>query len=117
MEDVLTPRVGTVLKLNITAILLTSRGIHLNDNSVDYTMSFYVEERPNRILQYRKGNPCIKAGSDDDNYIVIVPTRQLGAGTYWMKIKVEVPDNDVPDAVEGGIRTEVAKIEITDVLP
>ena len=43
---------------------------------------------------------CIKV--DDKNYIIPIDSAILGAGTYYVTLKVEIPDSDFKD----GIRVE-----------
>ena len=97
MEKVLTPSVGTELKLNITAEL--GNGLHLAD--VNFTAIFY--SSPRRSEMFTKED-MVKV--DDDNYIAVIDTAKLGDGEYMMKLTAEIPDADCDD----GFRTEVVKV-------
>lgn len=97
MDNILPPSVGTELKLNVTADL--GNDLHLSD--VDFIARF----------SNGFGNPVTIEKKDmkkydDDNYIAVVDTNIAGAGEYWMKLTVELPDNDCED----GFRTEVVTV-------
>jgi hypothetical protein len=45
---------------------------------------------------------------DSDNYIVLVDTNIVGAGSLKCKVTAYIPDSDFPD----GLRTEVAMSDV-----
>ena len=97
MDNILPPSVGTELKLNVTAEL--GNDLHLSD--VDFFARF--------SNQYGKSVTIEKKDMkkyDDDNYVAVVDTKIVGAGEYWMKLTVKLPDADCED----GFRTEVVTV-------
>lgn len=100
MEKVLTPSVGTKLKLNVHADV--GSGLHMSD--VEFECMFYTNNASRRSLTVKKSE---MAKVDDDNYIAVVDTAVVGAGGYMMKFSAYVPDSDC----EGGYRLEVVRLD------
>lgn len=94
---------GSQVKVLVTAEL--DEGWHLSD--VDFSVSIYNEDDPEKAHLFTKSN-CIKV--NDDNYVVLVDTTELGIGTYAGRLMVFIPDTDYP----GGTRTEITHLD-TDV--
>lgn len=97
MNNVLPPSLGTELKLNVNADL--GNGLHLSD--VDFTARFYSSFGKSITIDKKDMKKL-----DDDNYIAVVDTKKVGTGEYWMKLTVQIPDEDCED----GFRTEVVTI-------
>lgn len=92
------PLVGTKLKLNV----------HI-DPIGELTMKDYNFEV--EVFCSSK-QPIIIAKEDaiqvdDNNYIVLVDTNEVGAGSLKCKVTAQIPDGDFPD----GLRTEVVCID------
>lgn len=97
MNNVLPPSLGTELKLNVNADL--GNGLHLSD--VDFTARFYSSFGKSITIDKKDMKK-----QDDDNYIAVVDTKKVGTGEYWMKLTVQIPDEDCED----GFRTEVVTV-------
>ena len=95
--NTLPPSLGTELKLNVNAEL--GNNLHLAD--VDFTATFYTQMRRSEVFAKED---MVKV--DDDNYIAVIDTTNLGTGEYMMKLTAEIPDADCED----GFRTEVVKV-------
>lgn len=91
------PSLGTVLKLAVTAEL--GNDMHLKD--VDFRCTFYSTGITSRRLKVAKEEML---EIDDDTYLAVVDTAQVGTGQYWVRLEADVPDSDVPGT---GLRTEV----------
>lgn len=85
--------IGSKKKINVFAEL--GNGLHLSD--VNFRVRIFTQTRH---ADYQK-DELIKV--DDDNYLCKVDTTKLGAGEYWVKLYVDMPDADFED----GIRPEV----------
>lgn len=97
--DDMAPVVGTVLKINVTAVL--SGGLHLED--VDFECEFYSETIGTKKVTVKKAQ---MAYVDVNNYLAVVDTKEIGTGWYWCLLTVMIPDNDV----ESGYREEMIRI-------
>lgn len=91
------PAVGTKLKLNVTATFNDNRDLTLKN--VDFDIVVYTGHNSRT---YTKDELIPE---DDNNYIVLVDTDEVGAGEYHMKLVARIPDADFAD----GIRTEVVR--------
>ena len=100
MDKVLTPSVGTKIKLNVHADV--GSGLHLSD--VEFECMFSTNNARHRFLTVKKSE-MVKV--DNDNYIAVVDTATVGAGGYMMKFSAYVPDGDC----EGGYRLEVVRVD------
>lgn len=85
---------GTEVKINIHAEPID--GLHMED--YDFEAEFYVYTNKSIIINKED---LIKI--DADNYVALVDSTLLGAGTIYAKIVAEIPDDDFDDAH----RTEV----------
>lgn len=97
MDNILPPSVGTELKLNVTADL--GNDLHLSD--VDFFARFSNPLGKSVTIEKKDMKKY-----DDDNYVAVVDTKIVGAGEYWMKLTVKLPDADCED----GFRTEVVTV-------
>lgn len=97
--DDMAPVLGTVLKINVTAVL--SGGLHLED--VDFECDFYSSNVGTKTLNVKKSD---MSRVDADNYLAIVDTKEIGTGWYWCLLTVMIPDNDT----EEGFRQETIRI-------
>lgn len=75
---------------------------NLNLGNLDFKCSFYV--LPNKSLEVLKSQ-MIK--QDNDNYIALVDSKQIGLGNLKCKVTVNIPDSDFNDL----LRTEVVIID------
>ncbi len=97
MNNTLPPSVGTDLKLNVTAEL--GNDLHLSD--VDFFARFGNLYGKSVTIEKKDMEKY-----DDDNYVAVVDTKIIGAGEYWMKLTVKIPDADCKD----GFRMEVVTV-------
>lgn len=100
-RKVMTPSVGTILKIVVTADI--GNGMHLSD--VDFSCAFFPNKYPNKRVNVTKDEMTI---IDDDNYMAIVDSKIIGEGDYRCRLTAEVPDDNIPD----GIRTEVVEFPV-----
>lgn len=88
---------GTELKINVNVKPIGNT--HLSD--CDFICTFFVNSNKTVV---KKKEDMIKM--DDDNYIALINSEDLGAGTIKMTIKVLVPDS----AFEDNYRTEIETV-------
>jgi hypothetical protein len=88
---------GTELKINVNVKPIGST--HLS--ACNFTCTFFVSSNKTVV---KKKEDMIKI--DDDNYIALINSEDLGAGTIKMTIKVLVPD----PAFEDNYRTEIETV-------
>lgn len=100
MKDFLPPSLGTVLKIAVTAEL--GNDMHLKD--VDFRCTFYCTSIVTKRVTVAKEDMTML---DDDTFLAVVDTKQVGAGQYYARLEVDVPDTDVS---ETGLRREVVTI-------
>lgn len=86
--------IGTELKLRINVKPID--GIHLSE--CDFTCSFYVTS--SKTVALNKEDLIMV---DNDTYLALINSEDLGVGAIKMNIKILVPDNDFPNKV----RTEI----------
>jgi hypothetical protein len=91
--------IGTELKLNIHIEPIET--ITMDD--YDFEVEVYCS--PKRPVMATKAE-MIRV--DSDNYIVLVDTNIVGAGSLKCKVTAYIPDSDFPD----GLRTEVAMSDV-----
>lgn len=89
---------GTELKLSVK---IDQIGDYSMDD-YDFTVEAYCS--PKKTISCKK-EELIRV--DQDNYIILIDTEVLGAGTIKAKIIAEIPDGDFSD----GLRTEVKIID------
>lgn len=100
--------IGTDIKLNINIEPIGDQ--HMSD--FDFKVEAYCN--PNKVLTISKEQaiPSFEEGDDGssfaDNYIIIVPTSDVGPGTLKCKITAYVTDPDLADFNEDAVRAEVA---------
>lgn len=88
---------GTELKINVNVKPIGNT--HLS--GCDFICTFFVNSNKTVV---KKKEDMIKM--DDDNYIALINSEDLGAGTIKMTIKVLVPDS----AFEDNYRTEIETV-------
>lgn len=88
---------GTELKINVNVKPIGN--IHLSN--CDFTCTFFVSSAKTVV---KNKSDMIKV--DDDNYIALINSEDLGVGTIKMTIKVLVPDQ----AFEDNYRTEIETV-------
>lgn len=88
---------GTELKINVNVKPIGN--IHLS--GCDFTCTFFVSSAKTVV---KNKSDMIKV--DDDNYIALINSEDLGVGTIKMTIKVLVPD----PAFEDNYRTEIETV-------
>ena len=86
--------IGTELKIRINVQPID--GVHLSE--CDFTCSFYVT--PSKIVTFSKEELIML---DNDTYLALINSEELGVGAIKMNIKILVPDDDFPNKV----RTEI----------
>lgn len=86
--------IGTELKIRINVKPID--GIHLSE--CDFTCSFYVT--PSKTITLTKDELIM---IDNDTYLALINSEDLGVGAIKMNIKILVPDEDFPKKV----RTEI----------
>lgn len=86
--------VGTVVKINVHV----ERICCLTMDDYDFVCEFYVY--PNKKVTVAKKDMIRK---NEDNYVAIVDTSVVGAGTIRVRVTAMIPDGDCPN----GIRKEV----------
>lgn len=96
--------VGTELKLNVHVEPIG--GIHLAD--CRFTCKFFTSAAKPMVIAKDQMNQV-----DEDNFIAIIDSGKLGAGTIKMTITVEVPDSDFRDGYRTEIDTVCTGITIT----
>lgn len=89
---------GTELKLNIN---IEPTGEFTMD-SYDFEVEVYCSSKKTIII---KKEDAIRI--DENNYVVLIDTEELGAGDVKCKVVAYVPDFDFPDT----LRTEVVGID------
>ena len=99
--------IGTDIKLNINIEPIGDQ--HMSN--YDFKVEAYCN--PNKVLTILKEQAIPHSYEDEnneitDNYIVIVPTSEVGPGTLKCKITAYVQDPDLVGISEDPIRTEVA---------
>lgn len=96
--------IGTELKININVKPIGD--IHLSD--CDFTCTFFINSTKSVVL---KKADLIKV--DNDNFIALLNSEDLGIGTIRMTIKILVPDSDFNDGFRTEIETVCTGINIT----
>lgn len=94
--------IGTYLKINVHIDELD--GIKMSD--MDFTCDFFVHT--GRFQTISKED-MLKA--DDENYVALVDSAQIGKGIVRCKVTAYVPDGDFVD----GVRKEVCTVS-TDII-
>ena len=90
---------GSQLKILIEAEL--PDGLQMLD--VDFEVVVYNDDAKDKTKVYAKTD-CIL--TDEDNYVVLVNSDELGVGTYMVKATFQIPDSDFTT----GYRKEVVRI-------
>lgn len=90
--------IGTKFKLNVHMDPVD--GVHLGDDEVDFTCSFYAKEE----VTLTKAQMI---EIDENNYVAPLDSAALGLGTVGFILEVDIPDADFND----GLRHEVVPIE------
>ena len=98
-NKVLPPSLGSDVKVAVTADI--GSGLHLSD--VDFCCTIYVEDNERLCKKYQKSELTF---IDEDTYMALVKTGEIGKGQYFAKLEIDVPDEDV----DGGIRKEVVRV-------
>lgn len=98
---VVTPIVGTGVKLNIHFEPFGE--YHMAD--LDFSCLFFVSSKEKGIVIDKAEMEAV----DNDNYVAMLDTTNMGVGAIRVLITALVPD----DAFEGGYRTEIAEV-LTD---
>lgn len=93
----MTPSIGTTLKINVSADF--GGGLTMDD--ADFTCEFFTNKRSTVALSK---DEMIRI--DDNNYLAVIDSTELGAGTITMLFDGTVDDNDCPD----GVRREVLRV-------
>lgn len=91
--------IGTELKLNVNIEPIS--GLSMDD--YDWFVEVYCSTK--RISKINK-QESIRI--DENNYIVLVDTEELGAGLLKCKVTAYIPDYDFPDE----LRTEVTFVDM-----
>lgn len=86
--------IGTQLKLNIHIEPLGL--LHMSD--YDFECKFFVFQKKNVIITKAE---MVKV--DNDNYLAIIDTEQIGIGNLHITVTAHIPDSDF----EGQLRKEV----------
>lgn len=94
----MTPSIGTTLKINVSADF----GAGLKMDDAEFTCTFFTNNR--RSVSVRKADML---RIDENNYLAVIDSRELGAGTITMLFDGEVDDGDCPD----GKRHEVLRVK------
>lgn len=97
---------GTMFKSMIS--MQPIENIHLS--SLDFTVEVYALGSPKSKIFF-KGKAGLSEGLryyDEDSYMVVVDSAELGAGAYWATLTVDIPDNDC----DNGIRVEKYEIPL-----
>lgn len=89
---------GTELKLNIHIEPIDSFTMDNYNFHIDVFVS------PKKVVSIPKSD---SVRIDENNYIVLVDTSEVGAGDIIAKVVAEIPDSDFKD----GLRTEVVQIQ------
>lgn len=97
---------GTELKINVKVEPMGN--IHLS--ACEFECYFFVYT--NKNIKVSKSE-MIQV--DDDNFIALVDTKNLGAGALKMTIVVDVPDGDFNDNLRREVETVCTGITITKV--
>ena len=88
---------GSELKININIEPMSD--LHMKD--YDFICQFYVNQ--NRSLKISK---YAMKQIDDDNYVAMIDTSQIGVGELKVKVTAYIPDTDFDDQ----LRTEISTI-------
>lgn len=97
--------IGSDLKININVKPIGD--FHISQ--CEFTCDFFTH--PSRIVTLNKSE-LLKV--DDDNYIALIKSEDLGAGTIKMKIEVLIPDSDYDIEYRKEIETVCTGIIIED---
>lgn len=90
--------IGTQLKLNINIEAIN--GVHMKD--LDFSCKFYVDIE--KAITINKDQMLYK---DDDNYLAILDTTNVGIGRIRARITAQIPDTDFKNK----LRTEIIDID------
>lgn len=95
---------GTEVKINVN--IEPINGVHMSE--YDFSFTFYTHNGARGNI--KKGIVLIKEDlikADDDNYIAIVDTSNMGAGEIMCRITAYIPDEDI---IDDQIRTEIVEL-------
>lgn len=101
---------GSDLKLNVS---ITTEGWHMSDGN--WKIEAWCNPRKKYIVNWDNPNEVFQ-NNDNDNYIIIIPTDEIGTGSLKLKAIVELPDGDLTSSTTNNgdafnpTRTEVVSI-------
>jgi hypothetical protein len=93
-KNYLPPSVGTTLKIAVTADIGNDK--HLADGDINFECMFHVDGMSS------KKQTCTKEEMiylDDDTYMAVVDSANIGVGKYYCLLTVWIPDEDAPDNI------------------
>lgn len=94
---------GIELKLNISIDPID--GIHMSE--YDFEVSFFTRPSMVKVFRSRDTNTTLKK-IDDDNYLVILDTKDVGPGQLKVSITAYIPDTD---EINDYVRTEIIRLD------
>lgn len=98
-----TPYIGTELVINVNIESLGD--IHMSN--YDFTIKAFCNEK--KVVTFNKGDwNCQEV--DDDNYVILLDTNDVGAGKLKLIVTAYIPDDRFLSEENDGKRTEVIPI-------
>ena len=96
---VLPPVIGTTIKIAVAAEL--GKDIHMVD--VNFSCVVYNNAIKSNSITLQKSDMIYV---EDDLYLAVVDTSNIGTGEYYIRFSADIPDSDCV----GGIRKEIVTI-------
>ena len=98
-----TPYIGTELVINVNIEPINN--IHMSN--YDFTIKAFCNEK--KVVTFNKGDwNCQKV--DDDNYVILLDTNDVGAGKLKLIVTAYIPDDRFLSEENDGKRTEIIPI-------
>ena len=94
---------GTELKINVAAEPIN--GFHMDD--YDFTCTFFTSKNNKLVLSKTQMKRV-----DNDNYIAMIDTSQIGVGALRLRFEADIPDDDFEDHFRKEISLIDLKIQI-----
>lgn len=89
-SKVLPPIVGSIIKIAVSAEL--GKDVHMKD--VDFSCVIYNDSVKSNSVTLTKSEMVFV---EDDLYLAVVDTKDIGSGEYYMQFTVDIPDTDCPE--------------------
>ena len=97
--------IGSKPKVTISAIAGLPAGVHLTDENVDVSASFYGSEYPTKTVVIEKDQMSAEGEEQSDSLFCMVDTTELGSGVLSAEVTISYP-------IEGAEENAVQKIQL-----